>query len=317
VAGAAAAVLGAWPAAAHAIPASSPRATVDLELTTSAPGAPAGLTYRSEIRHPTDPEGEPPVLRRLIVGAPAGAVIDTSAPEHCPASDQELRMRGDGICPRGSLLGTGFAETLVVGLGRQRFDANAFNADGQQVETVKQGDQVSAVVRGIFTPEGLDALIPTCVTGGQPPEGCPVDQARLVRSELVIPPYSRDGRSYFTTPPTCPPSGRWSTPIVMTFADGTTDRLFPEQPCDPEAGAPAGAPACRSRRQVVFSALARVGLRRISARLRGRRVRLDPRRPVLDLRGLPSGRYRVRIDAVTKRGTRVRLIRRYRTCTAK
>ncbi len=221
-------------------------------------------------------------------------------------------MRGDGICPSGSIVGRGSAEIAVTGLGRQRFSATAFNETGQQVETVKQGNMVNAVVRGFFTAEGLDALIPTCITGGQPPEGCPTDQARLRASELVTPVIERDGRAYLTTPPTCPPSGRWQTPIVFTYADGVTERLVSEQPCEPPTAA--AERACHSRRRVMLSDLARRRLRTITARYRGRRVRLDPRRPVIDLRGLPRGRYAVRIVAVTRGGDRIRLVRRYRTC---
>lgn len=307
---AAAAGLAATPAAAWGLPATGERATVDVILTTTKPGTATGVTYRSQIRHPTDPAAEPIALRRLIVGTPAGGVVDTGLPERCTASDEELRMRGEGVCPPGSIVGTGFAELAVTGLGRQRFDTTAFNETGQQVETVRQGRTVSAVVRGYFTAEGLDALIPTCITGGQPPQGCPDDQARLRASELITPVIERDGRAYFRTPPTCPPSGRWSSPVVLVYADGVTERLFPEQPCDP----PAPPKECRSRRQVVLEDLVRRRLRSITARYRGRRVRLDPRRPVVDLRGLRRGRYTVRITAKRRDGTRVRIVRRYRTC---
>ena len=308
VAASAASALTAAPPAA-ALPASGSRATVDVELTTTHPGTATGLRYRSTIRPAAD--GQPPALRRLVVGLPAGARVDTGVPGRCTASDQELRMRGDGICPPDSLVGTGSAEIAVVGLGRQRFVVRAFNDDGQQNQTVKQGEMVSAVVRGVFTDEGLDARIPTCITGGQPPEGCPFDQARLVQSELVVPPLVVAGRSYFTTPETCPPSRRWRSSIVMTYADGVTERLVTEQPCSPK---PAEARDCRSRRRVAFGALARAGLRSITVSVDGRRRRLDPRRPVLDLQGLPRGRYPARIVATTKRGRRLEFTRHYRTC---
>jgi hypothetical protein len=319
------AVLATLPAAAPAIPAEGPREVVDVLLTTTRPGAPTGVTYRSYIRHPTDPAAEPIPLRRLIVGLPEGGTVDTTLPEMCTASDEELRQQGDDVCPRGSLVGFGSAEVAVTGLGHQHFDARAYNNEGQQVEVVKQGDMVTAVIRGFFTPEGLDALIPTCVTGGQPPSGCPFDQARLVRSELVVPEYTVGDRTYFRTSPTCPPSGRWRTPVILTYADGVTERVYPEQPCEPSGGATGGAgttagserpaSACRSRRRIHLAGLARRRLRSISAVLRGRRVRLDPRRPVLDLRGLPRGRYTVRIRAVTRGGRTLRVVRRYRTCT--
>jgi hypothetical protein len=311
-----AAALTTAPAVAHALPAEGPREVVDVELTTGEPGAPTGVTYRMRLRHPTDPSAPPPVLRRLVVGAPEGGVIDTSVPERCTASDDELRLRGDGICPPGSIVGTGTAEILVEGFGRQRFETTAFNERDQQVETVKQGGRVNAVVRGFFTPEGLDALIPTCILGGQPPDGCPSDQSRLLENELVLPVYNRDGRTYQRNPPTCPPSGRWRTPVILTFADGVVERVFPEQPCTRTGtGEPAGAPAaCRSRRRIALRGLARRDLRSATARIRGRRVRLDPRRPVIDLRGLPRGRYAIRVTAVTRTGKRITFVRRYRTC---
>jgi len=179
---------------------------------------------------------------------------------------------------------------------------------------------VQAVVRGQFTEAGLDTLIPTCITGGQPPSGCPSDQARLLRSEIVLPPYTRNGRAYFTTPPACPPSGRWRSTITLTYGDGVSSTVHPEQPCAPtrDATQPATPPPavtrCRSRRRVTFRALARAGMRRISAVVRGRRIRLDPRRPVLDLGGLPRGRYTVRVSGSTRSGRRVAFTRRYRTC---
>jgi hypothetical protein len=310
--GAALVAAAAWPAGAHALPASGERATVDVVFTTGQPGAASGLSYRFAMHDAGT--GDPPVLRRLVVGPPAGAVVDTTVPERCTASDDELRTRGDGICPRGSVVGSGAAQVVVVGLGRQSFTQTAFNDEGQQFQTVKQGEMVSAVVRGYLREEGLDALIPTCITGGQPPEGCPSDQVRLLSSELTVPPYEAGGRSYFTTPPDCPPSGRWRTTVALMFADGVTARLEPEQPCA-SAPAPPGARACRSRRVVVLAALARVRLRSIAAVYRGRRHRLDPKRPAIDLRGLPRGRYTVRVTAVTQTGRRLRFVRRYRTCT--
>lgn len=303
------ACVAAAPATAAALPAEGERATVDVELSTDRPGVAAGVTYRFEIKPPAG-GGEPPALRRLVVAPPPGTVVDTSVPERCEASDEELRLRGDGVCPERSVLGLGSATLIVVGFGEQSFTQKAFNAGGAQFQTVKQGETVSGIVRGRFTDEGLDLLIPTCIAGGQPPDGCADDQARLLRSELVLPPYVAGERAYFTTPRECPATGRWRTKVRLTFDDATTEELLPEQPCQ------APPQPCRSRRRIVFRALARVGLRSIAATLRGRRVRLDPRLPVLDLRGLPGGRYTVRVAAVTESGRRLRFVRRYRTCTA-
>ncbi len=297
----------AWAPAAGAGSASSARVTVEVEFTTDRPGTASGVTFRSRFRNERDPSAPPVPLRRLINGFPPGGKVDTGVPGRCPASDDELRLRGDGICPADSVVGTGWAEIDVTGFGRQRFDTRAFNDRDQQIETVKQGERVNAVVRGFFTAEGLDALIPTCITGGQPPSGCPFDQSSLVANELVTPAITRDGRSYLTTPPTCPPSGRWVSPVILTYADGVTERLEPEQPCRAVS-------ECRSRRRVVLRGLARLRLRRVEAIVGGRRVRLHPRRPVIDLRGLRRGRHTVRVLAVRADGRRLTLVRRYRVC---
>ena len=291
--------------------ASSARATVEVEFTTDQPGTATGVIFRSRLRNQDDASAPPIALRRLINGFPPGGKVDTAVPGRCTATDEELQFQGDGICPSESVVGTGWAEIDITGIGLQRFNTTAFNEQGQQVETVKQGNQVNAVVRGFFTPEGLDARIPTCITGGQPPEGCPFDQSRLVANELVTPPITRGGRSYFTTPPTCPSSRRWRSPVILTYADGVTERLYPEQPCQPAA---APSKTCRSQRRVLLRRFVHMRLKSITAIVKGRRVRLNRRRPVIDLRGLPRGRYTVRITAVRNNGQRVRIVRRYRIC---
>ena len=43
--------------------------------------------------------------------------------------------------------------------------------------------------------------------------------------------YTKGSASYLTTPPTCPASGHWETPISYWWADGTKDTVVTEQPC--------------------------------------------------------------------------------------
>ncbi len=82
----------------------------------------------------------------------------------------------------------------------------------------------------------------------------------------------------------------------------------------PPAG---GARRCTSRRR--FRIHLRKALVRARVTVAGRRMKVRRRggrlTAIVDLRGLPRGRYRVAIRGVTRRGRRVRATRRYRTCS--
>jgi alpha-D-xyloside xylohydrolase len=94
------------------------------------------------------------------------------------------------------------------------------------------------------------------------------------------------------------------------------------RPFEDAANSPLGLPqsrTCRSRRNFVIRLRAPRGQRLRTARVfvNGKRVRVirgKRLRARVDLRGLPRGRYRVTVTAVTTRGKRIRETRRYRTC---
>ena len=88
----------------------------------------------------------------------------------------------------------------------------------------------------------------------------------------------------------------------------------------PALGLPASTPkrACTSRRRFTIrlprslrSAVVTVAGRRI-ATLRGKRLRAR-----VSLRGLPRGRYQVRISGRTRTGRRTLTVRTYRTCVGR
>jgi len=49
--------------------------------------------------------------------------------------------------------------------------------------------------------------------------------------KTTIPPYTRAGKSYATTPPTCPTSRYWETTVKFWWSDGTQDTIVTRQPC--------------------------------------------------------------------------------------
>ena len=315
-----------WPGAAAAIPGSGPHETVDITLTTRAPGASAGLTYTATYHAANDPQATPPPLRRILIVGPPGSGGDTTATAQCNASDAQLKAMGNAACPPASRVGSGVIHLLSSASPQpQTYDSTVFNADQQQVELVNFGPFGLGVARSTIHGNVIDGTVPTCITGGDPPSGCPSDQIRILSQTLTTVPVSSGSgaaqRDLLFTPPYCPAAGLWQTHVSFDYADGSVDTVVTEQPCVPAGGstagpAPAGGnPACSSRRRISLSGLAAEGLRSISVRLDGRTRRLNPRHPVVDLRGLPRGRYAVTILATTRSGRRLRLMRRYRTCT--
>ncbi|MDX6699064.1 MAG: hypothetical protein QOE65_2461 [Solirubrobacteraceae bacterium] len=217
------------PAAAGA-PVSGPHETVDLTTSTTRPGASAALGYAARYHAANDPDGEPPALRHLAIELPPGTLIDTSVPPRCAASDFELQMRGEAACPPAARIGAGQATVKQPGLGATTYDTVIYNADHDMLELVKSGDAVLAVVHTYVHGTTLEGPIPTCLTGGTAPDGCPFDQLILLANHLQVRPVSAGGRNYGTTPPTCS-TGRWDGRVTFSYGDGSLDRLTASAPC--------------------------------------------------------------------------------------
>jgi hypothetical protein len=219
------------PASASAIPASGPRETVDVWSTTTKPNASASLGYAARYHAENDPKGDPPALRRLVIQLPPGTRIDTSVPARCTASDEEIEFAGESACPPAARIGGGEVTVRVAGLGTRTYPTVIYNADHDMLELVKDGERVIAVVHTYVRGTTLDGPVPTCLTGGNPPDGCPFDQLTLLANHLQIDPVRVNGRNYGTTPPKCPKSLRWRAPVTLYYGDGSVDTVTPESPC--------------------------------------------------------------------------------------
>lgn len=313
------------------------RQSAELSFTTTQPGAPTGFDYSASFRDPEDPGGDPPPLRRLVIKAPEGASIDTGVVEQCEASDSELRERGQAACPAASRIGAGMALVKPVLLPDVQYRATLFNADHDQLELL-EGDPPapSVVVHGFVRGDLIDSPIPTCLNGGYVPDDCPSDQAALRGNALSVPAVTAGTgnatRTYMRTPPLCPRSGAWQTPITFYYGDGVTDTLVTEQPCRrPTLSVrvrPPRRPRARRLRRLQVTLLAEGSPRVEGVRVAVRRVRRDGRlgrvlgrlprqttvtgrrRAALRLRrrGLRARRYEI---AVRGRGVD-RVVRRFR-----
>ncbi len=225
-----------WPGAAAAIPGSGPHASVDITATTTRPNSSTGLNWEAAFRNPSNPYMDPPALRRIVIVAPRGTRVDTSVVAHCTASDQELRENGEAACPPALKIGHGQATARLLGVLTNTFDTTVFNADLGQIELIKFMGRGGGVRRATIEGRRIDAPVPTCLSGGQPPDDCAFDHVVVLSNELHQRPVStgrgKHRRNLITTPPWCPRSGTWRTRVRLYFADGSIDRIATRQPCE-------------------------------------------------------------------------------------
>lgn len=218
-----------WPAAAAAEPVTFAHGTIDQQWTTTQPGAPTGSHYTGTYHAAGDPAGDPPYMRRMTFYPHAGTRYDTSVPGRCTATDAELGLRGPSACPEDSRLGRGTGRAKAMG-SETTVDIDVFN-NTDEVVMVISSPGIFTVSRGKISPrQSVTFESPTCYPSVNL-AGCPVDNALQLGSDVTMPAYVRDGRSYLTTPPTCPESGYWEAPIRFWWADGSKDTAVTRQPC--------------------------------------------------------------------------------------
>jgi hypothetical protein len=168
-------------------------------------------------------------MRRMTFHPPAGTRYDTGALDRCTATDAELALRGPSACPESSRLGGGTGRAKAMG-SEQTVEINVFN-NTDEIVMVISSPGLFTVSRGKIGADGSQTFeSPTCYPSVNL-AGCPVDNALQTGSDVTMPVHVRDGRSYLTTPPTCPESGYWETPVRFWWADGSEDTAVTRQPC--------------------------------------------------------------------------------------
>lgn len=221
---------------------SKPHEDFGSRFTSRVPGHSTGVRVAIKYKNPSDPNGTPSAVRKVVLAGPPGTRIDTSVPARCTATDDQLKMQGESACPAGSRVGSGtIVAAVLVAPGpnkpRTTFDVNIFNTDGGLLMTARpQGSStVGAVARGTIKGRTTTVTVPTCLMGGQPPNGCASDQTALVtvfqRTFRIVrgPPGHR--RAYLTTPRTCPRSHHWTGVARLTYADGASERVTATTGC--------------------------------------------------------------------------------------
>src|SRR3954454_16807333 len=183
VVGAVVALLAGAPAGA----ASTDRQTASLTFTTTRPGAPSGENLAVDWHDPANPGGKPYSVARMVVELPPGAVIDTSVPERCTASDVQLELQGAAACPAASRVGGGeiVSDTGSTGAFPPRFvhnEANLFNNAGELIGVADATDQ--PVIPGITRTVARSPIVGTTTTSDFPafPGNLPPDDFSAIQT---------------------------------------------------------------------------------------------------------------------------------------
>ena len=225
-----AALAPAAPAAALEYESPTARQAAELRFTATTPGTPSGLWFPTEYRDPADPQAKPPSVRRVVFVLADGARFDAGAPQPCMASDAELVVRSAAACPAASHVGPGYVLVDSGFAAPQRFfesDVDLIDGpdDEQIVLNTERTSGARVVLRGRMSRREYRIEFPPLP--GSPPDGGAVAGGFVEFRALV-----RDGRSYVTTPPTCPRSGVWTNLAHFTYSDGVTQTVTTQQRCE-------------------------------------------------------------------------------------
>ncbi|HEX8051512.1 MAG TPA: hypothetical protein VF517_00855 [Thermoleophilaceae bacterium] len=242
-------------ATALAMTAAAPAAaapSLDATFSSTAPGASTSLHPTIDYES-TDAAGQQRALRRHVFTFPAGTVYDSLGTEACRASAEELRADGLNACSPRSRVGDGTLRAVATrppasAAGTLEAGLTLFNAshpkDAPNVEhallvaITVAGQVQTAFAVPVVGHVATEQIPMTCATPGEQPP-CPNGEltARSVDYTIAERAQTIDGRTHrlITTPPSCPPSGRWEFDSAREYADGTTARMGATTPCTPTA----------------------------------------------------------------------------------
>jgi len=287
---------------------STPAGDFSFRLSSSRPGTASGLEFRQLYKNPQDANAKPSPVRRFLFAAPEGFVFDGSAVPGCKATDQQFQLMGRAACPPGSVVGTGFITVLTGVPGEAPFpaDATVFNSGDGIIElfTMRNTGTFVAIERPKF--RGRSAFEDTDVapTPGGPPDGQSAAREAYLRFPLS---HGPSGKSFMTTPATCPASKRWTARFEWANADGTSHRNKHDMRCAPGSASTRTPSACLSRRVRIGSRnIGRLRLRQTRARTL-RRARALSRHPRVLRYCVRGPDRRARSVAVFDRRARLRV----------
>ncbi|TMK95527.1 MAG: hypothetical protein E6G34_14785 [Actinobacteria bacterium] len=195
---------------------------------TQMPGASTGLA--SQIVYGTDASGKPKPVAAERVDLPVGSSFDETVVPACTASDVELYLFGTAACPESSQVGGG-SGAVDTGCGPPidpvYGDIYVFHAPEQLLfaGTPPGSHQVASISRLQIRGSTLEiSNIP--VTPGCLPDGETVGQE--VNTSLSD---RTDGSHAFLTTPTTCRRRTWTSRLLISYRDGSSEMASASTPC--------------------------------------------------------------------------------------
>jgi hypothetical protein len=201
--------------------------TVALTFSSATPGSPSGLDVHASWSDPGGVNGVPKSVTKMkFVGHP-GTRFDTTALPRCRASDEDIANRSVRACPRASKIGSVKGQGLIVTGNPFNTIATLFNARREIIVIVQLVDDGRLVTYFRDDVRRSSVEVNLKIPGG----------VALTKFDAHLPRHFRKvhgkRRAYMRTPPTCPPSGLWTTTAIFTYRDGSTEQRSAATPCQP------------------------------------------------------------------------------------
>jgi hypothetical protein len=199
--------------------------------TAQTPGSSSGLDALSTWTDPGEPGGKPKEVQKIKVVFAPGTKLDTRALPVCNASAEDIANFAVRACPGKTKLGEVRGQGVYAG-GGAPFNtfATLFNAK-RQIIVVVTLDNPKGRLLTTFRDDVERSSITINLKIGR--------GISLVRFQAHVPPHSRKRgkkrRVYFRTPPSCPPTGVWTTTVIFSYRDASSDQHSGSTPCRPKA----------------------------------------------------------------------------------
>lgn len=221
------------------------RQAVRAGFSTERPDAATGVFMNMRFFNPADRGAKPYSVDKVVIEAAAGTRFDHFAVPRCDASDAELMARGEAACPPGSKVQSGrMAMDTGSPFGVPRiihFRTMTFNS---REGFVSLGEAENPPMRGVVRSRdrGGTVIVDYADAPGWPP---PDRYSAMTVMRNSGPPIIRGGRAFMRTPPSCPPSRRWTTRYTFIYHDGARQTETTHAPCRP-------LPTCRGAEATII-----------------------------------------------------------------
>lgn len=176
---------------------------------------------------PGEPSGKPKEIEKIKLMLNPGTRLDTAALPTCNASRLDIAILAARACPARTKLGEVHTQGVYAG-STAPFNsfATLFNAKRQIIVVVTLDDAKGRLLTDFRDDVRRDTITINLRIG---------QGISLVRFQAHVPAHARrrggKRKIYFRTPPACPAGGTWTTNVLFSYRDGTSDQHSAQTPC--------------------------------------------------------------------------------------